>query len=187
MYNSVEEWRAEARQPLEEWIELRQHMAVLEARSAGLLARAVDASRWPEELPLPERCDTLRAQAIQGGVFAEDLTSEIAVALKTSVGAAERLVGDILRLEDRLPRCWAKVVTGEAELWQARKIVDACTTVPLLGGESIPGIDVAGLLGTGGAGLPDTGAGAGAETGDGTGTGAEVEDGDEAGAETGDG
>ncbi|MDR0284297.1 MAG: hypothetical protein LBI33_05320 [Propionibacteriaceae bacterium] len=129
MYASVEKWRAKAREPMAEWITVRQTMADLETYAVTLLAHVIDAYRWPEELPLPQRCDTFRAQSVQGETFGEDLTSEIAITLKTSVGAAERLVGDIVRLEERLPQCWTKVTTGEAELWQARKIVDACTTI----------------------------------------------------------
>ncbi|MDR0284497.1 MAG: 13E12 repeat family protein, partial [Propionibacteriaceae bacterium] len=207
MYASVEEWRAEARQPLAEWIALRHHMAALEAQSAGLLAEAVDAYRWPEELPLPERCDSFQAATIQGEKFAEDLTSEIAITLKSSVGAAEQLVGDIIRLQSRLPRCWAKVTTGEADLWQARKIVEACTTIPATSGQSLPAAGLEGLPGTGGESQPGTGGkgqpdpcadvaetdanagaddGAGAGVDDGVGTSADASaDATSAGAETG--
>jgi len=106
---------------------LRRHIDMLEAQAAAMLAQVVDAYTWPEELPQPERRDTYGVQHIGERAFGEDLTSELAIAHRSSEGAARYLVNDIADLTQLLPSCWNKVISAEAPLWQARRVAQACT------------------------------------------------------------
>ena len=126
MFDSVDEWLATARPKMARYAAALRHIDELQAEAAVLLAEAVEAYEWPENLPLPDRMDTCRQSEINGRVYSEDLTSELAVAAGTSVGAAQYLVGQVADLNQHLPACWSKVVNGQAPLWQARRVADAC-------------------------------------------------------------
>ncbi len=54
---------------------------------------------------------------------------QLAAGLGMSEPAARRYVGQALELRDRLPRCWARVMTGELPAWKACQI--AAETIPL--------------------------------------------------------
>ena len=54
--------------------------------------------------------------------YGEDLTGELALANHTSMTTARYLVADMACLADHLPGCMAKVCSGEAALWQARRV-----------------------------------------------------------------
>ena len=125
MYETTDEWLSQARHAMANYVTLRHQINQLEAQAAAQLAVVVDAYRWPDNLPQPTRPDTYRADLIENQPYGEDLTSELAVAHRTSEAAMEYLVRDITILTRRLPRCWAKITTGQAPLWQARKIVEA--------------------------------------------------------------
>ena len=133
MYGSIDEWREDCRTEMAEYVALRQLIDGLEARAAAKLARVVNKYAWPEELPAPDQPDAFRPEQIGGRAYAEDLTSELAIAGKTSVGAAHYLVRDVAGLSTRLPACWDKVVANQVPLWQARRVVEACQPLDAAG------------------------------------------------------
>ena len=113
-----------------QYVALRQQINDLEAQAAAQLAQVVEAYRWPENLPQPTRLGTYRPADIDGQMYGEDITSELAVAHRTSDAAMEFLVRDVATLMQRLPQCWAKITAGEAPLWQGRRIVEAGFRLP---------------------------------------------------------
>ena len=126
MYGSVDEWREDCRAAMARYVALRRLVDGLEAAVSEQLARVVELYAWPEELPVPDQPDAFRSEQISGRAYGEDLTSEVAIAGRTSVGAAHYLVRDVADLTTRLPLCWDKVITHQVPLWQARKVVEAC-------------------------------------------------------------
>ena len=121
-----------------EYIETRLLIDSLETTAAAQLAEAINAYAWPESEPEPDRFDSYSVERIRGKAYGEDLTSELALAGRTTPATASYLVQDVTRLRDQLPGCWAKVITGEAPLWQARRISDA---VQLLTAEQCATVD----------------------------------------------
>jgi len=129
MFDMVDGWLARARTTMSEYAALCHQIDLLEAERARLLADAVAAYTWPDDVPEPDRFDAYGVQHINGQAYGEDLTSELAVAHHSSEAAAEYLVRDVATLTQRLPQCWATVAAGGAPLWQARRIVDTCQGV----------------------------------------------------------
>lgn len=62
---------------------------------------------------------------------AEFAVMELGCRFGLSPGIASDLVTEVLALQYRLPRTWARVLTGEAEAWRARKIARACMSLTL--------------------------------------------------------
>jgi hypothetical protein len=122
---------------MREYADTCREVEAMQARADVLLGRVVDAYRWPEDIPEPTRFDSYSVAHINQEAYGEDLTSELAVAGRTSETAAEYLVGDVARLTQHLPLCWAKVVRGEAPLWQARKVVQECSGIDGYGWETV--------------------------------------------------
>ena len=126
MFESIDEWLGQARIPMKAYADLRRLIDELEAHAARLLGEAVVAYQWPEDLPPPDEFNTYRRQMIYNHGYGEDLTSELAVAGRTSDGAAHYLVIDVAILNDDLPECWQIVTSGHAPLWRARLVAQAC-------------------------------------------------------------
>ena len=116
----------EARAKMARYAETRLMIEQLETQAATELAEAVEAYAWPEDVPVPDEFDGYRVQNVHGVAYGEDLASELAVSHKTSSGGATYLVRDITILTRSLPGCWEKVTGGEAPLWQARMVAQAC-------------------------------------------------------------
>jgi hypothetical protein len=131
MYGSVDEWRSSSREDIAAYARLRHQIDQLEAVAAAQLGQLVEAHRWPEEIPVPTRRDTFGTEEIAGELYAEDFTSELALAQRTTPTATHYLVGDVAQLIHDLPRCWDKVTSGQAPLWQARRVIDACANLPV--------------------------------------------------------
>ncbi|MCL2316589.1 MAG: HNH endonuclease [Actinomycetia bacterium] len=129
MYESKQAWLDAARTTVRPYADVRALIGRLEAVSARLLADMIGAYAWPEEIPLPQGPCGYGAQELDGHSFGEDLTSELAVAAGLSETSAFCLADDVAVLTGRLPRCWARVTTGQAPLWQARRIVRECVGV----------------------------------------------------------
>ncbi len=55
--------------------------------------------------------------------------TELATGLRMSEAGARRLTGQALEVRDRLPRIWARVMSGQLPAWQARQIAEQ--TIPL--------------------------------------------------------
>ena len=53
-----------------------------------------------------------------------------AAAIGMSTQAGEALIRDALALRHRLPKVWARVVTGEVPVWRARRIAQAVYAQP---------------------------------------------------------
>ena len=126
MFDGGEAWLAGARSVMAEYAANRRAIDALEAKSARLLAQVIQAYRWPGWAPVPWGPDRFTAQHIGERACAMDLSCEVAVANRSSETAAQCLIGDVADLTGHLPACWARVETGEAPLWQARRIVEAC-------------------------------------------------------------
>jgi hypothetical protein len=62
---------------------------------------------------------------------AEFAVDQLATRLGVSTGVAMSLVADTLDLAHRHPLLWARVRAGAVPVWMARKIVAACTTLPV--------------------------------------------------------
>ena len=116
------EWLTNARAAMADYVDARTLIDEMEAEASRLLAVAIQAYEWPEDVPEPDRPDTYGVEHIEGVAYGEDLSSELAVALKTSQASAQYLIADIASLEHNLPNCWGKVTDGEAPLWQARRV-----------------------------------------------------------------
>jgi len=126
MFDGGEAWVATARTAMSEYAANRRAIEALEATSAVLLARVVEAYEWPAGVPVPDRPDGYGAQHIGGRVFGMDLTSELAVANGSSEAGAAYLISEVADLTTKLPRCWSTVTDGTAPLWLARRVVEAC-------------------------------------------------------------
>src|SRR3954452_3377947 len=82
---------------------------------AALLPREATIAGLQRELRL----------AGQGAFMVEEFAvCELATALEMSELAARAYLGQALEVRDRLPRCWAKVMTGALADWKARQIAE---------------------------------------------------------------
>ncbi len=72
---------------------------------------------------------TLRLCGQNAYLVAEFAITELAATLALSETAARHYVGQALETRDRLPRLWARVMTGDLPAWKARKIAEH--TIPL--------------------------------------------------------
>ena len=126
MYEIMDQWRVDATTAMRSYVAQMRAIEQMEAEAACLLAVVVRAYHWPENQDLPSRCDGYGVEMIDDQPYGEDLSAELAVAGRSSVGAARFLVGDVARLGERLPGCWEAVTSGRAQLWQARRVAQAC-------------------------------------------------------------
>ena len=65
---------------------------------------------------------------------------EISLARGTGVTATRNVIADVLDLQHRLPRVWARCRAGEAEIWVARRVAKLSRHLPL---ERVPVVDEA--------------------------------------------
>lgn len=130
MFDIFAGWDTSRYEAMARYVELLRQRDELEAQIAQSLADVVAAYRWPNQMPMPAGTDRFKAEHISGEAFAEDLTGELAVANKTGLGTAHNLVRDIIGLTGQFPGCWSKVTSGEAPLWQARRITQEATRLP---------------------------------------------------------
>ncbi len=102
----------------------RAEVAVLQsaARWADLHGHLDDADPG---LALPGTERLVRLGGAGTPEVAEFAPAELGAVLAVSPFAAARLVGDVLDLRHRLPRLWARVVSGEVKPWVARKTAEA--------------------------------------------------------------
>jgi len=121
----------DARALMREYVQLRAELDELEALANDALGKAILAYECLEELPEQQRPDRYRASRVGKHWFGEDLIGELALANRTSEGAARILVDHVATLMHELPDCWSKVTdeTVRAPLWQARKVVQECATL----------------------------------------------------------
>ena len=132
MFETVKqaEWLGRARGAMADYAALSRQIEQLEARRAAKLAEVIQAYTWPKNLPVPASRDTYGPARLDQHLFGEDLIGELAVANGSSTTTAEHLISDITSLTEQLPQCWNKVVSGQAPLWQARRVADACAGLP---------------------------------------------------------
>jgi hypothetical protein len=97
-----------------------------EAMKAQALEKILDAYEWPDDLPIPTDRDRLGVDIIDGHVFAEDLTSELAIANRSSEPVAGQLVENEITLSELMPLCWRQVKQAAAPMWQACQVAEAC-------------------------------------------------------------
>ena len=110
-----------------------------EARAAAMHADAVvltAAVTWAEQHP-PESIDEAATWITPGGdtgltlagegapLVAEFCIAEFALAIGRSTDGGRALVAAAVELKYRLPRCWARVQSGDLEAWRARRIAEA--------------------------------------------------------------
>jgi hypothetical protein len=126
MFVDEVEWAGRRAAAMARHVALRRRIDELEAEDAQVLAEVVDAYTWPDDLPVTDRMDQYRPETIDGRRYGEDLSAELAVAGQMSETAARHLVYQVVTLRGTLPACWTKVIGGQAKLWQAGKIADAC-------------------------------------------------------------
>jgi len=129
MFEGFDEWRADQIQVMADHVALIQQRDELDAQIAQSLAHVVTAYQWPDE-PEPSQFDEFRVTHIDEQAYGEDLTAELAIVNKTSQAAARNLVGDTAAMQRGLPQCWGKIVTGEAPLWQGRRVSQQCQHLP---------------------------------------------------------
>ncbi|WP_395655944.1 DUF222 domain-containing protein [Nocardioides sp.] len=60
----------------------------------------------------------------------EAAVAEFALAVGRTTDSGRHLLGDAVELRHRLPRLWARVVSGEVAVWKARKVAQATTSLP---------------------------------------------------------
>ena len=99
---------------------------LLQAESARLMAEAIEAYKWPEELPIPSDPDEYGASEIDGVDFGEDFALEWACLQGCSQTGARCQITELMLLAQQLPLCWQRVVSGQAPLWQGQKVAAAC-------------------------------------------------------------
>ncbi|MFC0625177.1 DUF222 domain-containing protein [Kribbella deserti] len=81
----------------------------------------------PETVVASERLKVYGGEGCPGvGEFA---VLELGCRFGLSPGTASDLVGEVLSLQYRLPRTWARVMAGEAVPWRARRIARACMSL----------------------------------------------------------
>ena len=121
----------DARALMREYVQLRAELDELEALANDALGKAILAYECLENLPQAQRPDRYRVSRAGKHWFGEDLIGELALANRTSEGAARILVSDVAELMHELPDCWGRVTdeTVCAPLWQARKVVGSCAAL----------------------------------------------------------
>ena len=122
MFESIDQWQTQAHSVMAKFVEARRQVELAEARAAELMGEVIEAYAWPAEILPPDRMDCYKAMVINDRAFGEDLSSEIALAMKVCEGTARYMVGEVCDLVNQMPNCWAKVTDGEACLWQARMV-----------------------------------------------------------------
>ncbi|WP_395656121.1 HNH endonuclease [Nocardioides sp.] len=60
----------------------------------------------------------------------EAAVAEFALAVGRTTDAGRLFLGDAVELRHRLPRLWARLVSGEVAVWKARKVAQATTSLP---------------------------------------------------------
>jgi hypothetical protein len=83
--------------------------------SAPIWARRVRGCRWPGH-------DGTPPVSVSG-------IAEFAVLCATTTVSGALLLGDALDLRHRLPRLWARVLAGQVEDWQARRVARMCAVL----------------------------------------------------------
>ena len=111
----------------------RESQAAANRAQADLMVAAVT---WAEQHP-PESIDEAATWITPGGdtgltlagegapLVAEFCIAEFALAIGRSTDAGRALVAAAVELKYRLPRCWARVQSGDLEAWRARRIAEA--------------------------------------------------------------
>ena len=67
----------------------------------------------------------------------EGAVAEFALAIGMSTDAGRRYLGDAVELAHRLPRTWARVLSGEVAVWKARRIAQATMSLPPEGAAAV--------------------------------------------------
>ena len=80
MFEGMEQWQSRARQAMAKYADHRRLIDQLEAESAVLLAEAVKAYAWPEEIEVPSRSNCYSVESLNAERFGEDMSAELAVA-----------------------------------------------------------------------------------------------------------
>ena len=111
----------------------RESQALANRAQAELMTAAVT---WAEQHP-PESIDQVATWITPGGdtgltlagegapLVAEFCIAEFALAIGRSTDAGRALVAAAVELKYRLPRCWARMHSGDLEAWRARRIAEA--------------------------------------------------------------
>ena len=111
----------------------RESQAAANRAQADLMVAAVT---WAEQHP-PESIDQAATWITPGGdtgltlagegapLVAEFCIAEFALAIGRSTDGGRALVAAAVELKYRLPRCWARVQSGDLEAWRARRIAEA--------------------------------------------------------------
>ena len=111
----------------------RESQAAANQAQADLMVAAVT---WAEQHP-PESIDEAATWITPGGdtgltlagegapLVAEFCIAEFALAIGRSTDGGRALVAAAVELKYRLPRCWARVQSGDLEAWRARRIAEA--------------------------------------------------------------
>ncbi|MGN6251981.1 MAG: hypothetical protein ACTHNS_09245 [Marmoricola sp.] len=95
-------------------------------------AGAEDAASWAIDHSLLDDEDGLdRLGGAGTPAVAEFAVEQLATRLRISSTAAMGLVADVLNLAHRHPALWDRVQTGACPAWTARRIADACSTLPV--------------------------------------------------------
>ena len=63
----------------------------------------------------------------------EGAVAEFALAIGHSTDSGRRYLGDAVELAYRLPRTWARVLSGEVGVWKARRIAQVTASLPAAG------------------------------------------------------
>ena len=111
----------------------RESQAAANQAQADLMVAAVT---WAEQHP-PESIDEAATWITPGGdtgltlagegapLVAEFCIAEFALAIGRSTDGGRALVAAAVELKYRLPRCWARMQSGDLEAWRARRIAEA--------------------------------------------------------------
>ena len=111
----------------------RESQALANRAQAELMTAAVT---WAEQHP-PESIDEAATWITPGGdtgltlagegapLVAEFCIAEFALAIGRPTDAGRALVAAAVELKYRLPRCWARMHSGDLEAWRARRIAEA--------------------------------------------------------------
>ncbi len=111
--------------------EVRAHRTAADAHEAAILKAAAEwADLHPPESDDDAACvDGTEGELAVAGegapLVAEFACAEFAAAVGIPSAWGGRLVGDALELRHRLPRVWARVMTGDLQVWRARRIAQA--------------------------------------------------------------
>ena len=95
----------DARTLMREYTHLRAELDELEAMANDALGKAILAYECLDEIPEQQRPDRYRASRVGKHWFGEDLIGKLALANRTSEGAARILVSDVAELMHELPDC----------------------------------------------------------------------------------